>query len=105
MKIGFQRSLDTGYFNQMVNHPDIGPFVRDDSVVGDIDLSSIDPRENYLLKAVVDGTHAGFAILVVKNDDLELHSGLLKAFRGAIAIELGDCWSNGPSKTLAPNAF
>ena len=89
MRIKLQRSLDVGYFSRMVNHPDISPFVRDDSMTGDIDLSPIDSADNYLLKALVDDQEAGFAILLVKGNDLELHSGLLKPYRGRIAIELG----------------
>ncbi len=83
-------SRDFDYFNRMMNHPDIYPFVRDDSIDGQIDVSVLNKKANVFLKVEVDGHEAGFAFFVAKGVFCyEMHSGMLSDFRGAIAIKSG----------------
>jgi hypothetical protein len=90
MQISVQPSQDMGFFNRMVNHPDISPFVRDDSVIGDIDCSMLDDSNSIRLKILADGSDAGFFILIHKLiGEYELHSGLLPQYRGRHAVSAG----------------
>lgn len=91
MKIELQPSHDVGYFNRMVNHPEILPAVRDDRRTGALDLTALDDGNNILLKVLVDDREAGFIIMLVRpeEDALEMHSGMLPDFRGRIALEVG----------------
>lgn len=90
MKIELQPSHDVGYFNRMVNHPAISPFVRDDRYLGEIDFAVLDTGGNIFLKLLVDGEGAGFILLTDEHDNTyEMHSGVLPEFRGAVARNLG----------------
>ena len=90
MIISVQPSDDMEFFNRMVNHPDIAPFVRDDSSTGYIDCSLLDDSNSVRLKILADDVDAGFAILInTRTDEYELHSGLLPQYRGRLAIAAG----------------
>lgn len=89
MHVEFQRSDDVAYFNRMTNDPDISPFIRDDATPGELDFSRVDMSAAQLVKILVDGREAGFAILIDVDGDPELHSGLLPEFRGRTAIVVG----------------
>lgn len=89
MTISVQPSHDIGFFNRLVNHPTISPHVRDDRIIGNIDLSALNTSENVFLRLKVDEKDAGFAVLVRHGSIFELHSGLLPEFRGAIALDFG----------------
>lgn len=91
MNISIQPEFDLEYFNRMINHPDISPYVRDDRYVGALDCSPLlDGAGNVFLKISVDGQEAGFAIMILSGDnDYEMHSGLLCSFRGHTAVEIG----------------
>lgn len=90
MTISLQPSNDSEFFNWVVNHPDISPFVRDDSVVGNIDCSSLNDSNSVKLKILADGEDAGFFILIRKlAGEYELHSGLLRKYRGRHAVAAG----------------
>lgn len=81
---------DTAWLNRMVNHPDIAPHVRDDSTPPTIDVSPLADTKSVFLRIDCDGHEAGFAIFVFfGNGKYELHSGMLKAFRGRNALEAG----------------
>lgn len=90
MIVSVQPSDDMAFFNRVVNHPEISPFVRDDMVVGDIDCSVLNDSNSVRLKIIVDKVDAGFAILIrMKAGEYELHSGLLSQYRGKIAVAAG----------------
>lgn len=89
MQISVQPSHDIGFFNRLVNHPEISPHVRDDRIKGAIDLAPLDTSENVFLRLGVDGRDVGFAVLIRHGSIFELHSGLLPEFRGAVAINAG----------------
>jgi RimJ/RimL family protein N-acetyltransferase len=90
MQISVQPSHDIGFFNRLVNHPEISPHVRDDRYLGEIDFSLLDNGANILLKILSDDEPAGFALLTDEQDDTyELHSGILPGFRGSIARQIG----------------
>jgi hypothetical protein len=90
MTISVQPSHDVEFFNRVVNHPEISPFVRDDLVTGDIDCSLLDDSNSVKLKILADGGDAGFFILIRKvAGEYELHSGLLPQYRGRHAVAAG----------------
>ena len=90
MTISVQPSDDMEFFNRVVNHPEISPFVRDDSVVGDIDCSQLNDSNSVKLKILADGADAGFFILIRQcPGQYELHSGLLPQYRGCNAVSAG----------------
>lgn len=91
MNISIQPSFDLGYFNRMINHPEISPYVRDDRYVNALDCSPLMEADgNVFLQISVDGEEAGFAIMIRMGDDeYEMHSGILPPFRGQIAVEAG----------------
>lgn len=90
MLISLQPSNDNEFFNRVVNHPEISPFVRDDSVVGDIDCSPLNDSNSVRFKILADGVDAGFFILIRKlAGEYELHSGLLPQYRGCNAVSAG----------------
>ena len=90
MNLELQRSHDLDYLNRMVNHPSIFPFIKDDTVTENVDLSALDTNSNFLLKALADGKEAGFFVLLATDNGIELHSALLPEFRGKTAIDFGN---------------
>jgi len=83
-------SRDLGYFNRMMNHPEIFPSIHDDSSDSALDISSLNKKANVFLKIECEGREAGFAFFVAKGVFCyEMHSGLLEEFRGAFAIRAG----------------
>lgn len=81
---------DTEWLNRMVNHPDIAPHVRDDATPPSIDVSPLAHTPSVFLRIDCDGHEAGFAIFIwFDGEKYELHSGMLKAFRGRNALEAG----------------
>lgn len=80
--IAIKQSHDVGFFNRMVNHPAISPFVRDDTSPAVIDCTPFDTPDNVMLEIHVDGNEAGFAVMVRKAKEIfEMHSGILPEFR------------------------
>jgi hypothetical protein len=79
---------DTEWLNRMVNHPDIAPHVRDDSTPSTIDVSPLADTKSVFLRVDCDGHEAGFAIFIYFGaEKYELHSGMLKAFRGRNTLD------------------
>lgn len=89
MHVSVQPSRDIGFFNRMVNHPQISPHVRDDHIQGVIDLTPLNTGGNVFLRLGVGERDAGFAVLIRHGSIFELHSGLLPEFRGAVALSAG----------------
>ena len=90
------QTSDMSWLNRMVNHPDIAPHVRDDSSPETIDISQLSETQSVFLRIDANGTPVGFGIFVfLGNDTYELHSGMLKGFRGSNALDAGRkglCW-------------
>lgn len=91
MEVVLKHSTDAERLNWLVNHPTITDGVRDDSNVGDLDLSPfLGPESPHIfLHIFVDGMEAGFFFLANFGAFYELHSGLLPEFRGRIALQCG----------------
>jgi len=82
---------DVEIVNRLANHPDIAPHVRDDSVTGTIDLSSLCNGANVFLLIQFDGEPVGFVIMVkIAQGIYEQHSGILAAHRGREALHAGN---------------
>lgn len=89
MEIVLKHSTDAARLNWLVNHPTITDGVRDDSNVGNIDMTPFldDGSPHVFLHIFVDGMEAGFFFLAHFGEFYELHSGFLPEFRGRIALK------------------
>lgn len=84
------RSLDFEYFNRMIHHPDIFPSLHDDVDSKLASAEILNTGKNIFLKVEHEGEGVGFAMLLTDDEtSYEMHSGMLKDFRGRFALKSG----------------
>jgi len=79
---------DFAIINELANHPDIAPHIKDDSSDAPIDASVLNHKANIFLLVRINGRPEGFAIFMGRGvSTYEMHSGITKGHRGATALE------------------
>lgn len=107
--ISIEASYDSDWFNEILNHEDIRPYIGLPSI-GKLDCNVLCYQPNVLFKVFKDGTPSGFVIFIRTGDDeMEMHTGALKTMRGKEAIEAGSLCintllSNSNIKTITTEA-
>lgn len=82
---------DIQAINRLINHPDIAPHVRDDSIpLGQVDISCLNPDTNAFFLVMDSEQPVGFVIMLGLGCHVyEQHSGMLKTHRGHNALRAG----------------
>ena len=81
-------SRDAAALNLILNDPEILPNIRDDSIKGEANAAPLMNRFNHLLLIMDEEKPVGFALFMAVGPNIyEMHSGILKDYRGARAVE------------------